>query len=346
VCRAAPTLPRVSDVIVEHGVIRSRYSSTTSVDEALVNAAGADCVAWIGALEPSPDDVAAVARRLGLSERLTAEIRQRRQWPRVPRAQITVLGSGVHVVMVGSDIDGADGPRPMRALEVLATPDCVAVFASGMPEQMQPPAIRKRLEPSLVRASTLNGGFVFGLVIEQVLDWYEELLDEIEDEVIRVANEVFVRRSDDQLKRIYALSRAVHARAVAVQPLLYEWDELAPSMGVNVEVSLARQLRSGVAYLTRRLERIDALLSSAQQVYFSLTQGDANRLIEQQAGVTRKLSGYALLIAIPTIVFSLYGTNFHHVPLIGKSWGYWVMLGVTVLIGLFAWWRLRKAGWI
>ena len=105
-------------------------------------------------------------------------------------------------------------------------------------------------------------------------------------------------------------------------------------------------MRSELAFLTRRLERIDALLSSAQQSYFSLTQGDANRLIEQQAAVTRKLSGYALLIAIPTIVFSLYGTNFHHVPLIGKSWGYWVMLGVTVVVCLFAWWRLRKAGWI
>jgi magnesium transporter len=342
----APTLPRVCDVIVEHGVIRSRYSSTASVDEALAHAADGDCVAWIGALEPSPDDVAAVARRLGLGERVGLEIGQRRKLPRVPRARIAVLQSGVHVVMVGADTGGADGPRLVGALELLATPECVAVFASGLPEQMQPSAIRKRLEPSLARASTLNGGFVFGLVIAQVLDWYDELLDEIEDEVIRIANEVFVRRGSDQLKRIYALSRPVHATAVAVQPLLYGWDELAPSAGVDVEFPLAHQLRSEVAYLTRRLERIDALLSSAQQSYFSLTQGDANRLIEQQANTTRKLSGYALLIAIPTIVFSLYGTNFHHVPLIGKSWGYWVMLGVTVVVCLFAWWRLRKAGWL
>jgi magnesium transporter len=336
----------VSDVIVEHGVIRSRYSSTASVDEALARAAHGDGVAWIGALEPSPDDVAAIARRLGLAERVRAEIRPRRQSPRVPRARITVLQSGVHAVMVGADIDGSGGPRLMGALELLATPDCVAVFASGLPEQMQPSAIRERLEQSLARASTLNGGLVFGLVIAQVLDWYEQLLDDVEEEAIRIANAVFVRRGSDQLKRIYALSHPVHAATVAVQPLLYAWDELAPSAGVDVEVSLAKQLRSELAYLTRRLERIDALLSSAQQSYFSLTQGDANRLFEQQAAVTRKLSGYALLIAIPTILFSLYGTNFHHVPLIGKSWGYWVMLGVTVVLCLFAWRRLRKAGWL
>jgi magnesium transporter len=336
----------VSDVIVEHGVIRSGYSSTASVDEALAHSAHGDGVAWIGAVEPSPDDVAAIARRLGLAERVRVEIRPRRQSPRVPRARITVLQSGVHVVMVGADIDGSGGPRLTGELELLATPDCVAVFASGLPEEMQPSAIRDRLEQSLARASTLNGGFVLGLVMAQVLDWYGELLDGVEDEAIRIANAVFVRRGSDQLKRISALSRPVHAAAVAVQPLLYASDELAPSAGVGVEVSLAKQLRSELAYLTRRLERIDALLSSAQQSYFSLTQGDANRLFEQQAAVTRKLSGYALLIAIPTIVFSLYGTNFHHVPLIGKSWGYWVMLGVTVVLCLVAWWRLRKAGWI
>jgi magnesium transporter len=336
----------VSDVIVEHGVIRSGYSSTASVDEALAHAAHGDGVAWIGALEPSPDDVAAIARRLGLAERVRVEIRQRRQSPRAPRARVTMLQSGVHVVMVGANIDGSGGLRLMGKLELLATPDCVAVFASGLPGEMQPSAMRERLEQSLARASTLNGGFVFGLVMAQVFDWYEELLDEVEDEAIRIANALFVRRETDQLKRIYALSHPLHAAAVAVQPLSYAWDELAPSAGIDVEVSLAKQLRSELACLTRRLERIDALLSSAQQSYFSLTQGDANRLFERQADVTRKLSGYALLIAIPTIVFSLYGTNFHHVPLIGKSWGYGVMLGVTVVLCLFAWWRLRKTGWI
>jgi magnesium transporter len=119
-------------------------------------------------------------------------------------------------------------------------------------------------------------------------------------------------------------------------------DELGPSVGP----SLTKQLRSKVIYLSGHLGRLDALLSSAQQSYFSLAQDDANRLIEQQANVTRKLSGYALLIAIPTIVFSLYGTNFHHVPLVGKSWGYGVMLGLTVVLCLLTWWRLRKAGWI
>jgi hypothetical protein len=80
--------------------------------------------------------------------------------------------------------------------------------------------------------------------------------------------------------------------------------------------------------------------------YFNLSQDEANRLMSAQSDITRKMSGYALLIAIPTIVFSLYGTNFTHVPLIGENWGYGVMLALTVVLCLVAWRKLRAADWL
>ncbi len=180
-----------------------------------------------------------------------------------------------------------------------------------------------------------------------VLDYYETLLDALEDEAVRIADSVFVDRGRRQLEEIYALARPVHAATVATQPLVRGFEELAQDgEHRRLDVALAAPLRSEIAYVLGRLERVDALLSSAQQLYFNLAQDDANRLTEEQGDVTRKMSGYALLVAIPTIVFSLYGTNFNHVPLLSKSWGYGVMLGVTTVLCLVAWWRLSKAGWI
>jgi hypothetical protein len=84
---------------------------------------------------------------------------------------------------------------------------------------------------------------------------------------------------------------------------------LAKTPDPRAHVVLAQALRSQAIHLGARLERIDALLSSAQQTYFNLAQDEANALMERQGDVTRKMSGYALLIAIPTIAFSLYGTT-------------------------------------
>jgi magnesium transporter len=324
----------------------SRYSATASVDEAVARAVRTDAVAWIGGVDPSLADVEEMARRLGLGEQVTIELERGHGSRRVPRTRIARLDRGVYLVMLGLRTDDTGAPRPAGQLELLATPDCVAVFTSELPEHMRPPAIRERLEPSLAQADATSGGVVLGLVVSQVLERYEDLLDGVEEEAVRIADEVFVSRSADQLKRIYALSRPVHAAVVGMQPLLRGLEEDRWGSGLHLDVSLAKRLESQFVYLSARLQRVDAVLSSAQQSFFNLAQDEANSLMERQANATRKMSGYALLIAIPTIIFSLYGTNFDHVPLLGEPWGYGAMLAITVLLFLIAWWRLRKSGWI
>src|SRR5262249_23400427 len=105
---------------------------------------------------------------------------------------ITALQHGVEVAIAGVDIGDNDGPQLRGELGLLGTADCVAVLASGVSERMRPTAVRERLEPSLSHASALSGGLVGGLVIAQVLDFYEELLEEVEDEAVRIAEDVFV----------------------------------------------------------------------------------------------------------------------------------------------------------
>jgi hypothetical protein len=134
--------------------------------------------------------------------------------------------------------------------------------------------------------------------------------------------------------------------AAGIQPLGHALQELTDRPREGLEVTLAAALRSEVLHLAARLQRIDALLSSAQQTYFNLAQDHANTLMERQGDVTRRMSGYALLVAIPAIAFGLYGTNFDHIPLIGESWGYAVMLGLTCLVCGLVWWRLRAADWL
>ena len=83
------------------------------------------------------------------------------------------------------------------------------------------------------------------------------------------------------------------------------------------------------------------MTAGRRQGYVSGCQAGLGR-----GNATRRISAYALLVAIPTIIFSLYGTTFDHVPLLGEPSGYGVMLVVTVVVSLFAWWRLRRARWI
>lgn len=333
-------------MVVEHGIIDAQFTACASIDEAIDEAKAGGGVAWIGLTDPTFGELEDLVRRLDLGQRALVELEQRRRTPRAPRARISSLARGAHLVVVGFEPGSAGGARVRGHLELFATSECVAVLATDLPAHRQPPALRRRLERSLQEVDHLTGGAIVGLAVSSMLDWYEELLDLLEDESVRLADELFERRDERQLRRIYELSRPVHAATVALDPLIRGSDELVDGGIGGLEVALARPLRSEIRYLSGRLARLDALLTSAQQSYFNLAQDEANRLTERQGDVTRQMSGYALLIAIPTIVFSLYGTNFDSVPLIGATWGYGVMLGATVILCFIAWRRLRAAGWI
>jgi magnesium transporter len=333
-------------VIVEKGLIASGFTACRSVEDAVGGAKDGHGVAWVALADPSFDELEEVARHLCLGPRALVELEERRRTHLSPRARMPRLDRSAHLILPGLHQDTTGGLHLRGQLELFATRESVAVLATDLPGHMQPAALRRRFAESLQEAREPTGGRVLGLTVSAILDWYERLLDVLEDESMRIADKLFTNRGEAELRRIYAVSRPVHAAAVAMEPLVSGFDELAEETDAALEVSLARPLRSEILYLKRRLERLDALLSSTQQSCFNLSQERANRLMERQGDVTRQMSGYALLIAIPTIVFALYGTNFNHIPLLGKSGGYGVMLALTGILCLIAWWRLRRASWI
>ena len=66
----------------------------------------------------------------------------------------------------------------------------------------------------------------------------------------------------------------------------------------------------------------------------------------RQNEVVKRLAGWGAILAVPTMVFSLYGMNFKVMPELAWEWGYPVVL---VVIGLgcgVLYRRLRKVGWL
>lgn len=52
------------------------------------------------------------------------------------------------------------------------------------------------------------------------------------------------------------------------------------------------------------------------------------------------------ILAIPTVVFSMYGMNFQFMPELGQPLGYPLVLGLTTLLCLLIYRRLVRAHWI
>jgi magnesium transporter len=60
----------------------------------------------------------------------------------------------------------------------------------------------------------------------------------------------------------------------------------------------------------------------------------------------RRISAWAAIIAVPTMIAGLYGMNFENMPELGWSLGYPIVLGVILIVcvSLFAY--FRRIGWL
>ncbi len=60
----------------------------------------------------------------------------------------------------------------------------------------------------------------------------------------------------------------------------------------------------------------------------------------------QKLAGWGALLALPTVVFSLYGMNFVDMPELKWPWAYHSLLLLTGVGMLVLYRRLKRRGWI
>ena len=81
------------------------------------------------------------------------------------------------------------------------------------------------------------------------------------------------------------------------------------------------------------------LLSSAMHVNLALVS-------VQQNEVVKKLAGWGAILVIPTVVFSMYGMNFEHMPELKTLFGYPATVAVTLGACVLLWLRLKRSRWL
>ena len=70
------------------------------------------------------------------------------------------------------------------------------------------------------------------------------------------------------------------------------------------------------------------------------------RLEALDESVTKRLAGYAALVAVPTMIAGIYGMNFEFMPELKWAWGYPLALGSMIAIDVYLFWRFRRAKWL
>jgi magnesium transporter len=216
-------------------------------------------------------------------------------------------------------------------------------------------AVRSRLEgnPELLR---LGSEAVLYAILDQVVDEYAPVVAGLENDIDEIEDQLF--DGDPAVsRRIYQLSREVITFQRTVRPLLGMVAALKEGFDkYDVEVELQRNLRDVEDHLIRIGDRADSfrvLLQNALTVQATLIgqrQNEEMRSLTetslQQSEEVKRISSWAAILFAPTLVGTIYGMNFDHMPELGWRYGYPLALLAMLLLGVILYTVFKRKRWL
>lgn len=303
---------------------------------------------WIGLYRPSAEEVRAVADEFGIHELVVEDALSGHQ-----RAKLERYGDILFMVL-----------RPARYLDereevefgevhVLVGPDFVVTIRHA--ESPDLGRVRRRLEadPALLAHGPEA---VLYAILDEVVDEYSPVLAGLENDIDEIESQLF-EEDADATQRIYDLGREVIDFQRATQPLAGMLEALLRgSEKYRVSEELQRYLRDVLDHTLRVSDKattfrsvLDNALTVESTIVARRQNDEMRRMTElsiRQNDEVKKISGWAAILFAPTLVGTVYGMNFDHMPELHWVFGYpmAVLLMVAMGVGLYA--AFKRKGWL
>ncbi len=176
-------------------------------------------------------------------------------------------------------------------------------------------------------------------LVDTLVDQYFPILDRIDDFIGDVEAKIF-DGGGDEMGEIFDLKRSLITLRRHLAPMREAASTLAnrPSPYLRPETQI--YFRDVHDHVVRQLDATESyreMLTGALEAQVALMSNRMNEII-------KALSVIATVILPPTLIASIYGMNFRWMPWLHDPNGFWIVVGVMVLVtgALFAYlWRKR-----
>ncbi|MGI9046973.1 MAG: magnesium and cobalt transport protein CorA [Burkholderiales bacterium] len=202
--------------------------------------------------------------------------------------------------------------------------------------------VRERCELATERLAQ-GPGFALYSIMDFVVDNYRPIVDSLHERLEIIEADIFKQRfSRDSLQDLYELRRQLVLLQAAAEPLL---DICNTLIRFHTDIipkearAYFRDIHDHVKGVTQATNSMREMLTIAMQVNLALVTVGQNEVV-------KKLAGWGAILAIPTMVFSLYGMNFEHMPELNWKFSYPIVLILTVMGCIAVHRRLKRAKWL
>jgi len=186
------------------------------------------------------------------------------------------------------------------------------------------------------------GMYVYHLV-DEIAERYLDLIDDLDDEIDELEDLVAEKPAPEVGHRLRELREDVRGIRRTLAPTR---DAIHKVVDNRIELDEGElfprdvEIAFGDAY--DKFMRASEALDSSRDALASVRDYLQGKISVDQNEVMKRLTMIASLLLVPTFIVGLYGQNFHHIPELGWSFGYWWSWGWIVAttiaqVAIFRW---------
>ena len=289
--------------------------------------------AWIGLYDPTPEEVDSVAGEFGLHELAVKEALKVHQRPKMER-----YGETLFAVLKAARYVEEREEVEFGGVHAFVGSDFVVTVRYGEANGLIEVRRWAESRPELLRKGPYA---VLYAIMDRIVEDYLSVVEGLENDIDEIEVEVFGNKPDVS-KRIYELFREVIQFHQATQPLAGGLERLTEGETSGIDPEVRRYLRDvqdRVMRVTERSQGFRELLTNILSVNLTLVSVNQN---EQ----TKKISAWAAIVVVPTLIASIYGMNFDYMPELHWRYGYLLALTLLALIAFALYRNFKRAGWL
>ncbi|GAA3791952.1 magnesium and cobalt transport protein CorA [Streptomyces coacervatus] len=300
-----------------------------------------DGFVWLGLHEPTDQEFAGIAELFDLHPLAVEDAIEAHQRPKLERYGETLFAVFKTVCYVEhEELTATSEVVNTGEIMVFVGEDFVITVRHGMHGSLGP--LREGLESDPQQLAK-GPAAVLHAIADHVVDDYLLVTDSVQADIDQVEMDVFAEngaRADPG--RIYQLKRELLELKRAVVPLGRPVEDLATRPIRVVDPEIQAYFRDVLDHLMRAKEQIAAF----DELLNSILQAHLAQVTVAQNEDMRKITAWAAVIAVPTMVCGVYGMNFDNMPELHWRFGYPLVIGVMSVACLVLYRGFRRSGWL
>jgi magnesium transporter len=298
---------------------------------------------WIDMIQPSKEEEQTIESLLGVEVPTPEEMRG-------VESSSQIYREGDATIMTIRVISNSSASAPkLTAVTFILTPAKLVTLRYGQPKSFS--IFVERLNSQHELLASPKGAMVS--ILETIVERSAEILESVGDELDKLSECLFTENNHtlrgiagtDLETLLQGIGRSGDL-ASRVRESLHSINRVIPALRRKQEQPVPDELGEDISTLRRDVTSLldhDAYLTAKIQF---LMDSNLGLISIQQNAIIKIFSVAAVIFLPPTLIASVYGMNFEHMPELKWLYGYPFAIGLMIVSSIVPYWFFKRKHWL